>query len=95
MENGIATGTGPTTFGPKGTCTRAQIVTFLWNYCGSPEPVTTENPFTDVKPTSYYYKPVLWAFENDVTTGTSPTTFGPKSTCTRAQVVTFLWKALT
>ena len=91
--NGITTGKTATTFGPKATCNRAQVVTFLWSMAGKPEPETTENPFTDVKDSAYYYKPVLWAVEQGITSGKTATTFGPKANCTRAQVVTFLYKA--
>ena len=93
MENGITTGTSSNTFSPDSTCTRAQVVTFLWRANGSPEPTQTVNPFTDVKEGQYYYKAVLWAVENSITTGTSKTTFSPDSGCTRGQVVTFLWRA--
>ena len=92
VKNGITTGLSDTCFGPKETCTRAQIVTFLWRAAGSPEPTTTNNPFTDLKDSKYYYKAVLWAAETDVTSGTSETTFSPKNGCTRAQIVTFLWR---
>lgn len=88
----ITSGTSETTFSPNATCTRAQIVTFLWRAAGSPEPTTTNNPFTDVKDSKYYYKAVLWAAETGVTSGTSETTFSPNNGCTRAQVVTFLWR---
>ena len=93
VENGITAGTSATTFGPNKDCTRAQVVTFLWRNAGQPEPETTVNPFTDVKPTASYLKAVLWAVETGVTTGTSDTTFSPAKTCTRAQVVTFLYRA--
>ncbi len=76
------------------TCNRAQIVSFLWATEGKPEPTTTENPFSDVSETDYYYKAVLWAVENGITAGTSATTFSPGAACTRAQVVTFLYKAV-
>ena len=92
VENNITSGTSATTFSPNSTCTRAQIVTFLWRFEGSPAPKTTNNPFTDVKPGSYYEKAVLWASETGVTAGTSATTFSPDATCTRAQVVTFLYR---
>ncbi len=91
---GITSGTSPTTFSPGKDCTRGQIVTFLWKVMGSPEPTSTDNPFTDVKPGDYFYKPVLWAKENGVTSGTSATTFSPGKVCTRGQIVTFMWKAL-
>ena len=78
---------------PNASCTRAQIVTFLWRASGSPEPKTASNPFTDVAANAYYCKAVLWAVENGITTGTSATTFSPDAPCTRAQGVTFLWRA--
>ncbi len=92
-ENGITTGTSETTFGPAETCTRGQVVTFLWRAKGCPEPTSTVNPFTDVKETDYFYKAVLWAVENSITNGMTDTTFGPKETCTSGHVVTFLWRA--
>ncbi len=92
-DNGITSGTSPTTFSPGKSCTRGQIVTFLWKAMGSPEPSSTNNPFTDVKPTDYFYKPVLWAKENGITSGKTATTFEPGSPCTRGQIVTFLWIA--
>jgi hypothetical protein len=92
VEKGITTGTSATTFRPDRTCTRAQIVTFLWRSKGQPEPTKTDNPFEDVKADQYYYKAVLWAVENGITTGTSATKFSPDSTCTRAQIVTFLYR---
>ena len=88
----ITAGTSATTFSPNDTCTRAQVVTFLWRAAGAPEPETTENPFEDVKEGKYYYKAVLWAAETGVTSGTGKTTFSPDDGCTRAQVVTFLWR---
>ena len=93
VENGITKGTSDTTFDPNGICTRAQAVTFLWRAAGSPAPKTSTMPFTDVKAGSYYYDAVLWAVENGITTGTSATTFSPDAECTRAQIVTFLWRA--
>lgn len=93
VEKGITTGTSATTFSPNASCTRAQIVTFLWRANGSPEPKTASNPFTDVAANAYYCKAVLWAVENGITTGTSATTFSPDAPCTRAQGVTFLWRA--
>ena len=93
VEKGITTGTSTTTFSPNASCTRAQIVTFLWRASGSPEPKTASNPFTDVAANAYYCKAVLWAVENGITTGTSATTFSPDAPCTRAQGVTFLWRA--
>ena len=93
VEKGITNGTSASTFSPDAPCTRGQIVTFLWRACGSPEPTKTENPFTDVKAGEYYYKAVLWAVEEGITTGLSDTTFGPNATCTRGQVATFLWRS--
>ncbi len=92
VVSGVTNGTGPHTFSPDKTCTRAQIVTFLWRTAGSPEPAATNNPFSDVKPDAYYYKPVLWAAETGVAAGTAHSTFSPDAGCTRAQVVTFLWR---
>ena len=93
VEEGITNGTTPTTFSPNDPCTRGQIVTFLWRAFGSPEPSSAENPFTDVPEQVYYYKAILWAVEKGITTGISPTEFGPEVTCTRGQVATFLWRA--
>ena len=92
VDEGITTGTSPTTFSPNNGCTRAQVVTFLWRAAGKPEPTKTDNPFSDVKSDAYYYKAVLWAVEKGITTGTSATTFRPDTTCTRGQIVTFLWR---
>ena len=93
VENGITKGTDDTHFSPDGICTRAQIVTFLWRAAGSPEPKTMSS-FSDVSADSYYAKAVAWAVENGITVGTSSTTFSPDDTCTRAQSVTFLFRAL-
>ena len=93
VENGITGGATETTFAPKQKCTRAQIMMFLWAAAGRPEPETTENPFTDVPSNKYYYSAVLWAVENNITGGIAPDKFGPNNTCTRAQIVTFLYKA--
>jgi len=92
-ETGVTTGATATTFAPNNTCTRGQVVTFLWRALGCPEPTTTENPFTDVKESDYFYKAVLWAKETGVTTGTSATAFSPNATCTSGQVITFLWRS--
>ena len=92
MEEGITKGIDTTEFGRDKACTRAQIVTFLWKYAGSPEPESTETGFIDVKPGAYYAKAVAWAVENGITTGVSPTRFAPGKTCTRAQAVTFLYR---
>ena len=93
VENGITKGTDDTHFSPGGICTRAQAVTFLWRAAGSPEPQTRTMPFTDVPAGSYYYDAVLWAVENGITKGTGDTTFSPNMTCSRAQIVTFLWRS--
>ena len=93
VDHDITSGTGRFTFSPNAVCTRAQTVTFLWRAAGSPRPVSTVNPFTDVHYGDYFYQAVLWAVENGITMGTSATTFSPDATVTRAQVVTFLWRA--
>ena len=93
VGNGITQGTDATHFSPDGICTRAQAVTFLWRAAGSPKPETRTMPFTDVPAGSYYYDAVLWAVENGITKGTSDTTFSPNMTCTRAQIVAFLWRS--
>ena len=93
-DRNITNGLTDTAFGPDKTCTRGQVVTFLWRAAGSPEPEDTNNPFTDVKESDYFYKPVLWTVENGITQGTSAATFSPGSTCTRAHVVTFLYRAM-
>ena len=93
VGKGITGGTSATTFDPNGNCTRAQAVTFLWRAAGSPAAKSAVMPFTDVKAGSYYYDAVLWAVENGITEGTSDTTFSPDATCSRAQIVTFLWRA--
>ena len=94
VDNGITAGTGNGNFSPNATCTRGQVVTFLWRAVGQPEPNTTENPFADVSESDYFYKPVLWALENGVTSGTGGSNFSPNNPCTRDQVVTFLWRAM-
>lgn len=93
VENGITSGSSQTTFGPDLTSTRAQMVTFLWRAAGSPAPVTAVTPFQDVTSGDYYYEAVLWAVENGITAGTSPTTFGSDDTVTRGQAMTFLYRA--
>lgn len=93
VKNEVTNGTSATTFSPADTCTRAQVVTFLWRAKGCPEPTLTENPFKDVKETDYFYKAVLWAVEKEITNGTAADTFSPDAGCTRGQVVTFLWRA--
>ena len=93
VKNGITTGVGNDLFAPEQPCTRAQIVTFLWRAAGSPEPKGAASGMTDVVSGSYYEKAVAWAIENGITTGTTTSTFSPDATCTRAQAVTFLYRA--
>ena len=93
VENEITSGMDAFHFMPNETCTRGQVVTFLWRAEGCPEPEGTTNPFTDVVAGKFYYKAVLWAYENGITAGTTPTTFEPDSKVTRGQFVTFLWRA--
>ena len=92
LEQGITSGQSDGSFGVGKPCTREQVMAFLWKSVGSPQPEGTESPFTDVAPGYYYYKPVLWALENGVTGGVSSTSFGVGQSCTRAQIVTFLYK---
>ena len=92
VAKNITKGTAADTFAPNDTCTRGQIVTFLWRAAGEPTPSGTETPFTDVKQSDYWYNAVLWAVEQGITTGTSATTFSPNEGCTRGQVATFLWR---
>ncbi|MDO4270785.1 MAG: S-layer homology domain-containing protein, partial [Eubacteriales bacterium] len=92
VKNGITTGTSASTFSPNLSCTRAQMVTFLWRAAGSPK-ATGSNPFTDVQSGAYYYDAVLWAVKQGITVGTSATTFSPDATVTRGQTVTFLYRA--
>lgn len=93
VEKGITEGTSATTFSPDASCTRAQMVTFLYRAAGSPAPKSTVNPFTDVSANDYYYNAVLWAVENGITTGVSADRFAPGATVSRAQTVTFLYRA--
>ncbi|MDO4314388.1 MAG: S-layer homology domain-containing protein [Oscillospiraceae bacterium] len=93
VDQGITNGATATTFGPGITCTRGQIVTFLWRAAGSPAPGSRVNPFEDVKPGAYYYDAVLWAVEQGITNGTTATAFSPNATVNRGQTVTFLWRA--
>ena len=93
VEKGITDGTSADTFSPGASCTRAQMVTFLWRAAGSPAPKSTTNPFRDVRSTDYYYDAVLWAVENGITSGTGADTFAPNATVTRGQTVTFLYRA--
>ena len=92
-KEGITDGTDTNLFSTGDICTRAQAVTFLWRAAGSPAPKTGTMPFADVPKNSYYHDAVLWAVENGITNGTGETTFSPEATCTRAQIVTFLWRA--
>ena len=92
IENNVTSGVGNGQFGPDLKCTRAQIVTFLWNSHGQPDPVATSSPFSDVSEDAWYFKPIMWAVENDITSGIGNGQFGPELTCTRAQAMTFLWK---
>ena len=94
VENGITSGTSTTTFAPDLVCTRAQIATFLWRAQNASKVENAEMIFNDVSASAYYYDAVLWAIENGITNGTSATTFSPDQACTRAQCVTFLWKAM-
>ena len=92
VSQGITSGTSATTFSPYNSCTRAQVMAFLYKAKGSPD-VSVDNPFTDVRESDYFYKPVLWAVSEGITSGTSATTFSPYNSCTRAQVMAFLYKA--
>ena len=94
VQEGVTTGATETTFNPNGDCQRGQVVTFLWRAAGCPEPTSTNNPFTDVKESDFFYKAVLWAVEKGITNGLTADTFGPYELCNRAQVVTFLWRAM-
>ncbi len=94
VGEGITNGVDATHFGPDRGCTRGQVVTFLWRTEGEPTPASSVNPFKDVTDKDFYYQPVLWAVEQGITNGTSPTTFAPKATCTRGQIVTFLYRDL-
>lgn len=89
---GITKGTTENLFSPQSDCTRAHAVTFLWRTMGSPEPTIAENPFRDVEQSQYYYKAVLWAYEKGITLGTTAETFDPYASCSRGQIVTFLWR---
>jgi hypothetical protein len=92
VEEKVTSGVSPTEFAPYNPCTRGQVVTFLWRAAGEPAPNST-NPFRDVEEGTYYYKAVLWAVEQGITAGVSPTEFAPDRDCTRGQIVTFLWRA--
>lgn len=93
VENNITGGIGNGMFGPEQTCTRAQVVVFLWAAADKPDPQSTVSPFTDVKESDWFFKAVMWAVENNITGGTSATTFSPDAACTRAAVATFLYAA--
>ena len=93
-KEGITGGVDETHFAPYATCTRAQAVTFLWRAAGSPAPENSAMHFTDVAEGSYYHDAVLWAVENGITKGTTDTTFSPNAKCTRAQIVTFLYRSV-
>lgn len=92
MEQGITNGTSATTFSPDATVTRGQTAAFLWRVAKQPQVDQTANPFADVTQNAYYYNAVLWAVAKEITNGTSSTTFSPDQGCTRAQIVTFLWR---
>ncbi len=92
VEEGITAGISATEFGPSQHCTRAQAVTFLWRFAGCPEPLSSGKLFEDTEADAYYSKAVAWAVENGITAGTGKTTFSPDDPCTRAQIVTFLWR---
>ena len=94
VEKGITNGISADQFAPSQSCTRAQVATFLWRSQGKPTAANTNHPFTDIKSGDYYFEAVLWAVEAGVTNGMSPTTFAPDETCTRGQIVTFLYRAL-
>ncbi len=92
VEEGVTAGATATTFNPKGACNRAQVVTFMYRAAGSPAVSGADNPFADVPADKYYHDAVLWAVENGITSGISATKFAPNNTCTRAQIVTFLYR---
>ena len=94
VENGITNGVGADRFAPDAECTRGQIVTFLWRFRDSPRPANAAVPFPDVSPDAYCAGAVAWAVENGVTNGLTPTRFAPDATCTRGQIVTFLYRAM-
>lgn len=94
VEKGITSGVDATHFMPDANCTRGQVVTFLWRSQGCPEPTGTETPFVDVSSNRFYYKAVLWAFENGITAGMDATHFAPERDVTRGQFVTFLWRSV-
>ena len=93
LDNELITGYSDGTFRPNATCTRGHAAAILWRAAGEPKATSQNNPFVDVKSTSYYYEAVLWAVEEGITTGIDDTHFGPDSNCSRSQVVTFLYRA--
>ena len=93
VSKNITNGIDDTHFAPENICTRAQVVTFLWREAGEPEPKSSANPFADVQAGSWYYKAVLWAVENGITTGRDESHFAPDDNCLRSEVVMFLWRA--
>ena len=92
VEEGITNGMSDTTFGPGRSCTRGQVATFLHRFENSPDSGMIVNPFTDVPSDQYYYDAVLWAVDRGITQGTGPKHFSPDDTCTRGQIVTFLFR---
>ena len=94
LSKNVTTGTSATEFSPNADCSRGQVVTFLWRAVGKPTAENRDNPFTDVAEGDYYYEAVLWAVENGITSGMGEGIFAPGSSCTRAQVATFLWRAM-
>ena len=94
VVNGITAGINDDHFDPNGKCTRSQAVTFLWRAMGKPEPTSTDNPFSDVSESAWYYQPVLWAVENGITAGVGGGRFDPDGTCIRSQIVTFLYRCM-
>ena len=91
-DSGVTQGISKTLFNPNGNCTRGQVVTFLWRAAGQPEVDVENNPFVDVKPTDYYFKPVIWAYMKGITTGTGANNFSPDQECSSAHIITFLYR---
>lgn len=94
VENNITNGTSTNLFSPDATCTRGQVVTFLWRANGHPVPTVQENPFIDVESEKYYYTPVMWAYSQQIVSGTSDNTFSPEEICTKEQIITMIWRSL-
>ena len=92
VANGVTKGTSDTAFQPNKSCTRAEVVTFLWRVCGEPAPTQAVNPFADVRENSYYYKAVLWAVETGITKGEDASSFAPDAPLTRGHIVTLLFR---